>query len=155
MKIGITGHRKLKRRDLVPAIYDFLIEQLKIHSEVIVNCGMAVGFDQLVCEVICKIQDQTPAFNISFNAVVPFVGQEKPWPEEQQEKYKKLLSRAKKIVVVSDGDYEAWKMHKRNKYIVDNSDAFLVYWDGLYSGGTGACMKLIKNKKLEFVNLYS
>jgi uncharacterized phage-like protein YoqJ len=151
-RIGVTGHRRLLARDLVvfkatSSLFQALAEE-KVgvgNLSLEVNTGMALGFDQLVCDVCLEL-------GIPYVAVVPCDGQDSLWNPAQKERYSMLLGKASRVVQVNPGPYEAWKMHARNGWIVNNSDEMIVHWDGFYQGGTGGCMKLVKSKKLPFKN---
>jgi uncharacterized phage-like protein YoqJ len=150
-RVGVTGHRKLLGKQL--EVYSRTLEFLRAIQEqyqalgipVEVNTGMALGFDQLVCDVCLEL-------GIPYVAVIPCDNQEALWPVAQQDRYSKLVSMATRTVLVNPGPYEAWKMHARNGWIVNNSDEMVVHWDGFYQGGTGNCMKLVKSKKLFWKN---
>lgn len=150
-RVGVTGHRKLlgKSAELFNKTRDcFRVIKERCESSGLsleVNTGMALGFDQLVCEV-CRDLD------IPYVAVIPCDNQDSVWPVPQQEKYRQLIAWASRVIVVNPGPYEAWKMHARNGWIVNNSDEMVVHWDGFYQGGTGGCMKLVKSKKLTWQN---
>lgn len=130
--IGVTGHRTLSHS------FDSIVEKFILHmnnlkGDVVIT-GMAVGFDQLVAEV-CLAAD------IKYVAAIPFLGQEKRWPQPVQKRYHELLGKAYKTKIVTDGGYEPWKMHARNEWIVNNSEAIIAYFDGkeIKGSGTWAC----------------
>lgn len=151
--VGVTGHRKLVgSRDVVAGKTTEFLKTIKEASlvreeEIQVISGMALGFDQLVCDVCLQLE-------IPYVAAVPCDNQDALWPLPQKNKYADLLAKASSIVVVNPGPYEAWKMHARNSWIVNNSNEMVVYWDGYYQGGTGNCMKLVKSKKLTWRNVF-
>ena len=153
-KVGCTGHRKLtEEARAYGLVVDFLFKLAKKRKEehgesLEVNSGMAFGFDQLVCKACINLE-------IPFVAVVPCDSQDSLWPELQKNEYKKLLSSASRTVIVSPGAYAAWKMHTRNRWIVENSKEMIVFWDGLWTGGTGNCMKLLTTKfSMPWFNTY-
>jgi uncharacterized phage-like protein YoqJ len=149
-RVGVTGHRKLlkKQAEVFLETKTALQEIVAQNQGVEVNTGMALGFDQLVCEVCLDLE-------IPYVAVVPCDGQDVLWPEAQRQRYAYLLSKASRVVQVSPGPYEAWKMHARNGWIVNNSDEMVVHWDGFYQGGTGGCMKIVKSKNLPWKNTFT
>lgn len=147
-RVGVTGHRTLlKNRNTIIQKATELLAQVKAdHPEgVEVNTGMALGFDQLICDVCLTL-------GIPYVAVVPCDEQDKLWKPEQRQKYAALLASASRVVQVTPGPYLAWKMHARNGWIVNNSDEMVVHWDGYFQGGTGGCMKLVKSKRLSWKN---
>ncbi len=130
MIVGVTGNRKLIHTEhQIAEEFDRLIA---LYQPTSVVTGMAVGFDQLVAE-------RCIATNIPFTAAVPFVTQACLWPKHVQEHYLCLLDQAANVVVVTDGDYAAWKMFRRNEWIVDNSDVVLAYLQA-GDGGTKNCV---------------
>lgn len=154
-RVGVTGHRRLLNKESVvfektSSIFQSIVEDIKHktgdgNALIEVNTGMALGFDQLVCDVCLHL-------NIPYVAVIPCDGQDSLWNPSQKNHYSMLIGKASRIVQVNPGSYEAWKMHARNGWIVNNSDEMVVHWDGFYQGGTGGCMKLVKSKKLPFKN---
>lgn len=151
-QIGVTGHRKLlnKASDVKNLVKNKFLEILKIHRAegVEVNTGMALGFDQTVCDACLDL-------GVPYVAVVPCDDQDSLWSIPQRQRYEVLLSKAIRVVTVNPGPYEPWKMHARNGWIVTNSQEMVVHWDGFYQGGTGSCMKIVMAKKLPFFNTFT
>lgn len=100
---------------------------------------MALGVDQDFAYVCYEMA-------IPFVAAIPFVGQENNWPQHSQDWYEWLLIRAESVVVVSPGEYAAWKMQARNQWMVDNCDVVLAVWDGS-EGGTANCYRYAHERK--------
>lgn len=150
MIVSFTGHRsdKIGGWNLPNPTYISICRQIeKIlrdlkPSECI--SGMALGFDSYAANVCINI-------GIPFIAAIPFIGQEKAWPEKSQKTYNKLLSKAKEIVIVSDGGYSAAKMQIRNEYLVNNCNILVSCFRlGETSGGTFNCIQYAKkvNKQI-------
>ena len=147
MIVSFTGHRpdKLGGYNSNP-VKDYIIAEL----ESILNnlkpdrciSGMAIGFDQMAALICIKL-------GLPFEAAIPFLGQEKRWPFDSQTEYNSILDKAEKKTIVCEGGYSAFKMQKRNEYMVDNSDVIISCWDGT-SGGTKNCIDYAKklNKKI-------
>lgn len=105
---------------------------------------MAIGCDQLFA--ILAIEN-----DIRLIAAVPFIGQEKIWPESSKLLYREILEHPNtEVVVVSEGGYSPQKMQVRNEWMVDRSDIMIAIWDGT-NGGTGNCVKYIKKCKKELI----
>lgn len=154
MRLAITGHRPKKLGGYSPHINDLLKSFLSIHldhykpSDVIT--GMALGVDQAMAEA-CII------LGIPFIAAIPCDDYESKWPSAAQERYHDLISHACAVALVSPGPYEAWKMQKRNEYIVDNlnpaTDTLLALWDGSPSG-TLNCIKYAESRSVRVTHLW-
>lgn len=145
-KIAFTGHRPNKiggynnthplRIKIKEAIHDALtraIVKFGDTHEITVITGGALGVDQDAARV-------AHALGLPFIVAVPFLGQENMWPKDSQDKYKKMLSLAKEVKIVSEGGYTVNKMQIRNQWMVDNCDALVAVWDGT-SGGTANCVR--------------
>lgn len=111
---------------------------LQRHAPTQVISGMALGWDTALAMAAI-------AHHIPLIAAVPFVGQESRWPPAQRLRYQKLLRRATEVVVVTEGGYAAWKMQKRNEWMVDRCDVLLALWDGS-SGGTANCLTYARQR---------
>lgn len=101
--------------------------------------GMALGVDTVAAEVAFRM-------GIPFTAAVPFVGQEKNWSSEQQQRYRELLNVASDIeIVCKEPDFYAKDFQKRNEWMVDNADIVVAVSnrnDGkLMKGGTANCIR--------------
>lgn len=151
--VSFTGHRpsKLGGFKTPNPIYDFVnssIEEvlIKLQPEKAIS-GMALGVDIWAAEICLKL-------GIPLIASVPFVGQEKIWPQESQDKYHAVLNQAVEKVIVCEGGYAAWKMQKRNQWMVDRSEIVIAVYDGSASGGTANCVNYAKqqNKKMVIIN---
>jgi uncharacterized phage-like protein YoqJ len=152
MIIAGTGHRppKIGGYQLPNPIYNYIcLETEKILLELKpdqVISGMALGYDQWLAHIAYKLE-------IEFIACIPFIGQEKAWPQTSQKTYHALLNKAAKQVIVSEGGYTAAKMQIRNQYMCDRCDVLIAVWDGS-PGGTGNCVKYAQNidKKIIFID---
>ncbi len=154
MILGITGHRpepNLGGYKIPNPVYDALkLEIAKVFQELKPNkiiSGMAQGTDQYAVEVAISL-------GIPFIAALPCNGQDKLWPQESRNRYKELLDKAESYVVVSPGEYTKSCMHKRDQYLVDNSDSVLAVWNGQKFGGTFATVRMAEkaNKSIYRIN---
>ncbi len=139
MPVAVTGHRpeKIGGYDFYNKQRTWIRERLKeqiitLQPQYAIT-GMALGVDQDYAYVCCEL-------GMPFIAAVPFEGQEAKWPAESQRFYRELLARAQHVQVVSPGGYAAWKMQKRNEWMVDYCRILIAVWDGS-SGGTGNCVQ--------------
>lgn len=144
-----TGHRPGKLGGYSPAAADRLdrlaVEYLSITRPDGTISGMALGWDQAWARASVRL-------GIPFVAAVPFEGQEKTWPAESQVAYQTLLGAADAIFTVCEGGYAAWKLQKRNQWMVDRCTRLVSLWDGT-AGGTKNCIDYAAGR-VEIVNLY-
>ena len=101
--------------------------------------GGAIGVDQWAADIVIEIQaehqKQSPTGDGEIKFIArPFPSQPNRWPTEIRRHYEKILQKADRLVETSDDPYAAWKMQKRNEWMVDNSDAVIAVWDGTPSG---------------------
>lgn len=70
--------------------------------------------------------------------------------------YNNILNKADEVIIVSYGNYAAWKMQKRNEHMIDrlsnNNDFLIAVWDGS-SGGTANCIKYAKNMNKNIIHI--
>jgi uncharacterized phage-like protein YoqJ len=145
-----TGHRPSKIGGYGEAARALLVnvagEWLHNNKPDKVITGMALGWDWAL---------GAAAFNceIPFIAAVPFEGQELKWPIQSQRDYHGLIKDASQVVYVCDPGYAAWKMQKRNEWMVDNSDAVLALWNGS-DGGTANCVRYAAKQGKPIFNVW-
>lgn len=145
--IAATGHRPDKLGgygDVSAALLTAFAGTMlnKYEGKIAVVSGMALGWDQAIAVAAL-------ARDIDLVAAVPFKGQERKWPQEAQRRYREILDRAKKVVYVCEEGYAAYKMHHRNKWMVDRATEILALWNGS-AGGTKNCVDyaILKNKSV-------
>jgi uncharacterized phage-like protein YoqJ len=99
--------------------------------------GMALGVDTLFALIGIERK-------INVLAAIPCDNQECRWPEESQQVYYDILDNPLvESKIICPGPYWPWKMHKRDEWVVDNSDKLISVWDGT-SGGTAHTTKYAK-----------
>jgi uncharacterized phage-like protein YoqJ len=106
--------------------------------------GMALGVDIIAAEIVLKYKKADD--RVKLIAAIPFEGQEGNWPTQSQERWKRVIEQTDEIVHVCEPGYAAWKMQKRNQWMVDNSSVVIAVWDGT-KGGTGNCVNYAKKAK--------
>lgn len=135
--IGISGHRPNRlggyesdnpTRDMIVAKLSSILGKMNNEPPgVMVIVGMSMGADFWAAHVCIDLE-------IPFIAAVPFEGQETKWSKGTQEEYRYLLTKAAKVVMVSEGGFEPRKMLIRNEWLVEKSDQVIVVWTGERSG---------------------
>lgn len=144
MKICVTGHRpnKLYGYDLNNPNWILLKDKFKILL-IENNCdeaitGMALGVDFIFALAVLELKCE--GYHIKLHCAIPCRNHSSKWPNESVQLYKKILSQADIVKVVSDEEYQPWLMQKRNEYMVDLADKIIAVWDGSKSG-TANCVK--------------
>lgn len=143
--VAFTGHRPSKLKcgyNTSGKEYDIIKQNIKRELNILKPeyciSGMALGIDSIAAEACIEL-------DIPFIAAIPFEGQEKVWPKASQDRYHELLSKAESKHVVCEGGYVAWKLQKRNEWMVDKCNLLLAYWDGS-NGGTANCVRYAESK---------
>lgn len=111
----------------------------------VVISGMALGWD------LCLAQAAINKFK-RLEAALPCRNQTVGWKPDDIRWHQEILKLAAKTTVISEG-YTNWCMHKRNEFMVDESQMILALWDGS-DGGTSNCVKYAKKKNKKVVNLW-
>lgn len=134
MILGVTGHRpnKLGGYRTPNPIYNSVMEGLdrlllELQPERVIT-GMAMGVDQWMAE-LCVWN------GVPFVAAIPFEGFESRWYESTKNKYYQLLTKAAEVVQVCQGEFAAWKMQRRNEWVINNCTRLGAVFDGT-DGGT-------------------
>lgn len=68
-------------------------------------CGAAWGFDLLAAEVVLSLKGELPAIRLI--CVLPYRGQSEKWNLIEQAKYKRVISKADDVVILSENYLEA------------------------------------------------
>lgn len=148
--VAATGHRPDKlggydagteKRLVETAV--FALTELKPD---LVWSGMALGWDLAIAQACVDL-------DIPFVAAVPFNGQEWKWPPSSQRKYRSLRAEAQRVVIVSEGGYEPWKMQVRNRRMVDECTHVAALWNGT-RGGTYNCLEYASQVNRPFRNFW-
>ncbi len=114
-------------------------------------CGMAMGFDLLAGEAVVMLKKLYQKARVELVAVIPFEGQSDSWDDEWKARYNAVLRQADRLVYVSR-NYTRGCYHKRNCYMVDNSDIVITWFDG-QSGGTAYTLNYAARQDKKIVNL--
>lgn len=146
-----TGHRKIRnsyynfnsptpewtalKKYLNAVISVFIDNDVKLFYS-----GMALGVDTVAAECVAYVRTFV-AEPVSLVAAIPFPSQPSNWPQAAKDNYYRILQVCNKQVVVNEDPYTPWKMHARDRYMVDNSSYVIAVWDGRTGGGTYYTLK--------------
>ena len=95
--------------------------------------GMAMGFDIIAAEIVLLVKNayDTP---LKLICVLPFKNQGDSFGEFWKNKYTEIINKCDSVVCLNE-EYHKGCYQQRNKYMVENSDFVLTWYDGK-SGGT-------------------
>lgn len=148
-----TGHRKIadnKIEDIKKKLTDN-IETL-ITNQDIENfiSGGALGFDTMAAEAVIELKSKYP--HIKLIIYVPCYGQSSKWTSLQKYRYRTILSKADKIVYITEEGYTENCMRLRNIRMV--KDSFFCIAFCIYSKtGTGQTLRRANAEGMRIINI--
>ena len=145
LKLGSADFISLENK-----IYDAVFTAVREGAQTF-YCGMAMGFDILAGEIVALLKNTYKDAKIELVAVIPFEKQSDTFDKEWKKRYDKLLKKCDKHVFVSR-EYHKGCFAARNKYMVDNSDFVITWFDGQKGGTAGTLAYAQKNNK-RIINL--
>lgn len=127
----------------------------KILETVDIGCntfytGMAMGFDIIAAETVLLVRKLYKT-EIKLVCVVPFKEQTDTFSEFWKNKYKSIIADSDEQIVLSD-KYFKGSYQVRNKYMVDNCDFVLTWFDGK-TGGTKNTIDYAIKKGRKVINI--
>ena len=136
MRIGITGHQRLKDQEWVQHEIDSLLAELP--SPLTGISSLAAGADQLFANAILK-------HGGSLEAVIPFAGYERVFvADRDREEFKRLLGLATNAETLeTEGSAEEAYL-AAGKRVVDVADLVVAVWDGKPAAGLGGTGDVVK-----------
>ena len=129
-KLSVNNEEYIKfENNLVKGILDLVNEGCNVFYS-----GMAMGFDIIAAETVLLLKKSNIIGDIKLISVLPFETQGDGFDDFWQKKFDFILENCDEKIVLSK-DYFKGCYQVRNKYMVDNSDFVLTWFDGK-SGGT-------------------
>ncbi|MDR0914771.1 MAG: DUF1273 domain-containing protein [Oscillospiraceae bacterium] len=132
------------------------MENLKINIESLVKNGVttflsgaAIGFD--IAAALAVIETKRTFPNIKLALALPCENQTKNWCPTDIVSYNYIIEQADTVTYISKR-YYAGCMHKRNRYLVENS-AFCICYLKKTCGGTYYTVEYAKKNGLNIKNL--
>lgn len=158
-KVCFTGYRPEKFNfDLKKGNekFDILMTRIKKTIISLINdgcrvfyTGMAQGFDILAAECVLLLKNTYP--DIILVACLPYKQQEFGFDTIWRTRFYDILFACDESVCLND-EYSAGCFMQRNKYMVDNSDYVVCWFDG-QSGGTKNTIKYAQKTGRYLINL--
>ncbi len=137
---------------------DFEIFQKRLYATIeslieddcrIFYCGMAMGFDIISAEAVLYFKQKFP--EIKLICAVPFENQENAYSSEWKKRYNSVLAQSDEVTVLSK-EYHNGCYQNRNKFMVDNSDYVVTWYDG-QKGGTRNTLVYAEKQMRYIINL--
>lgn len=132
---AFTGHRILQKDFNKNALKELLKKVVEKDFNIFL-VGMAIGFDTVCFQILEEIRKEK---NIKIIACVPCKNQDVRFNLEQQIEYKRMLSVADSVVILSE-NYNSKCMQQRNEFMVDNASVVVAY-KNRETGGTANTVK--------------
>lgn len=144
IKIGITGHRNLKKDKLIDYQYYVCHQLEKFKSQyrnIIVYSSLADGADRLIVYEAIKLQ-------IDFIVVMPMEKDKylDDFSDDSKKEFNKLLEMAKEVISRSSDKLGRREVQYElaGRYISDSCDILFALWDGVYNGLQGGTSETVK-----------
>lgn len=115
--------------------------------------GMAMGFDIIAAESVLLLSEAFKNSAVRLVCAIPFLAQAEKFPPDWKARYDNILARADEQVLISDRYYSGCYFD-RNRFMVNNSDFVLTWFDGS-SGGTKNTVRYAESISRKVINLYT
>lgn len=111
--------------------------------------GMAMGFDIIAAETVLLLKKAKTINGIRLISVLPFETQGESFNDFWREKYNFVIDNCDEKIILSE-KYHSGCYQVRNKYMVDNSDFVLTWYDGKAGGTRNTLDYAAKNNRKIF-----
>lgn len=141
-----SGHRDLPGEE-VAALFAELLEKIRfLYARGFRRflSGGALGFDLLAARAVLDEKREHPDIRLHF--ALPCPDQAKHWNPADRALYERMVGLADEVTVVSPG-YTLGCMQRRNRFLVDESDACIAYLTKL-TGGTAYTVAYANKKNI-------
>lgn len=156
--VALTGHRpsKLAGYDLSHPFYAALQQRLegiiadglRVHDQLVLHSGMALGADTVWSMAIIAMRAQHPD-RIRFVAEVPVMSQSDHWPSKvDRDRWLQHLQMADDVRVYAPA-YTVGCLWDRNRGMIDASQLLLAIHDGGTGGGTSGAIDYARSKHVQ------
>ncbi len=147
---SVTGHRKLKESQI-----DFIRQELRREIEFAIKegyihflSGFANGTDIEFAMIVAELKKDNPI--ITLEAVLPY----RKRINLKNKQFHELLDKCDTITITSE-EYNKSCFHKRNLYVIANSERIIAVFDGRKKGGTFHALKIAEknNREIKLINI--
>lgn len=148
-----TGHRMMpaNRLDRIKRILKLRIKDLIEYKGVdTFIAGGAIGFDMLAAETVLELKTEFP--EIKLYLYLPCYNQSSRWTENNQFKWQMIMTKVDDYIYVTEGNYTAECMRKRNLKMADDAENCIAYCV-LSKSGTGATLAYAERRGCDIYNI--
>ncbi len=145
-----SGHRDIDCFDL------YIMEKTRKAIEDLISRGVrryiiggAIGYDMLCAILLSQFKRRGSDIHITF--ALPCRDHDRFWNEKQKATMQILLGYSDEVIYLSP-TYDSSCMHRRNRYMVDNSRYCICYLNS-DKGGTAYTVAYAESKGLEIINI--
>lgn len=131
-----TGHRDISNvlfKDIIDRM-EALVMRLIKNGYKYFACGGALGFDTIAATYILSLKSR--GFDVELVLMLPCTDQTARWSSEDKAVYNHIMSLADEVIYVSETPYYAGCMQKRNRALVDASNACICFLSEYGASGT-------------------
>ena len=146
-----TGHRKIPQKKYIQIqekLKDKIVKAIQ-NGYTFFYAGGAVGFDTMAAQAVFELKAQHP--HIKLILVLPCVNQTDDWEQSDIDEYERIRVFADDVIYTSE-EHKKGCMHKRNRYMVDNSSLCVAYMTKK-SGGTAYTMNYAEENQVMVFNI--
>ena len=118
----VSGHRRMQGDLDVEKLRQVFLDLIDGGVDTFL-VGMALGFDTLCFNLL---EDIRKTQNIKIIACIPCKSQDYKYTLSQREEYQRMVKSADECVLTGE-NYTPYCMHKRNRFMVDNSYCLVAY----------------------------
>lgn len=115
--------------------------------------GMAMGFDIIAAECVLTAAAAKTDRPVRLICAIPYRAQSKRYPPDWKKRYNDIYERADETILISERYYKGCYFD-RNRFMVDNSDMVLTWYDGA-PGGTKNTIDYALSISRKVINLYN
>ena len=141
-----SSQQALELKSRIKKAIVYLIENKNVKHFI---SGMALGVDMIAAEIVLDLKKKYP--NITLECAIPCETQANKWTVKYRDRYFSIIEKSDKETLLQT-HYTADCMHKRNRYMVDNSDYVIAVWNGSPSG-TGKTVLYAKENNKQIIQI--
>lgn len=148
---SFTGHRAIPD-DMTNYLFKRVkdgVNYLYPHGIRTFLTGGAIGFDTLAAKAVIECRNVIK--DIRLILVIPCRDQTRAWKQADIETYEYIKELVDEVICLSEHYYNGC-MHRRNRYLIDNSNACICFLTRT-SGGTAYTVRYAKDQGLSVFNL--